>query len=163
AALLMFGPSLEHLVATHAGSASGAVGWVWWIGQWPILLGGLLVAFAALLYLGPDRTPRRWELVTPGAVVAALAWLIASGAFAFYSSSFGSYNKTWGSLSAVIIMLTWLWLTGMALLFGAEVDAEVERRAAAAEARSHDGHPAPPPPHNARPRRRDRRPVPRSD
>jgi membrane protein len=163
AVLLMFGPSLEHLVATHAGGASGVVGWVWWIAQWPILLGGLLVAFAALLYLGPDRIPRRWELVTPGALVAALIWLAASGAFAVYSSSFGSYNKTWGSLSAVIVMLTWLWLTGMALLFGAEVDAEVERRAAATELQSRVEPPAPPSRRSAVPRRRDRRPVPRSD
>jgi membrane protein len=161
AVLLMFGPSVEHLVATHAGGASGAVGWIWWIAQWPILVGGLLVAFAALLYLGPDRTPRRWQLITPGALTAALVWLAASGGFAFYSSSFGSYNKTWGSLAAVIVMLTWLWLTGIALLFGAEIDAEIERRAAT-ERQSPDGLPARPSQHDAEPRRRDRRPVPRS-
>lgn len=128
AVLLIFGPSIEHLVARHAGGASGAVGWIWWIAQWPILLAGLTVAFAVLLYLGPDRTPRRWRVVTPGAAVATVIWLAASGAFAYYTSRFGSYNKTWGSLSAVIVMLTWLWLTGIALLFGAEIDAEVERR-----------------------------------
>jgi membrane protein len=54
-------------------------------------------------------------------------WLVASGLFAVYTSMFGSYNKTWGSLAAVIVMLTWLWLTGLALLFGAEVNAEAER------------------------------------
>ena len=161
AVLLMFGPPLQRLVASHAGGASGVVVWIWWIAQWPILVGGLLVAFAALLYLGPDRTPRRWRLVTPGAAVAALIWLAASGAFAYYTSAFGSYNKTWGSLSAVIVMLTWLWLSGMALLFGAEIDAEIERRAAT-ELPSRDGRPARESTHSGPPSRGNRPPVPRS-
>jgi membrane protein len=162
AVLLMFGPPVEHLIASHAGGASGAVGWVWWIAQWPILIGGLLFAFAALLYLGPDRTPRRWQLVTPGALVAALAWLAASGAFAYYTSRFGSYNKTWGSLSAVIVMLTWLWLTGIALLFGAEIDAEVERRSEVREQTLPEQRLAPQPRRNVEPRRLDRRSTQRS-
>ena len=127
AVLLMFGPPVEHLVASHAGSASGAIGWIWWIAQWPILVLGLLTAFATLLYLGPDVDVRRWQFLTPGSIVAAVLWLAASGGFAFYSATFASYNKTWGSLSAVIVMLTWLWLTAMALLLGAEINAEVER------------------------------------
>jgi membrane protein len=60
-------------------------------------------------------------------VLAALLWLAASGLFAVYTATFASYNKTWGSLSAVIVTLTWLWLSGLALLFGGEVNAEVER------------------------------------
>jgi membrane protein len=127
AVLLMFGPPIERLLASHAGAAAGAVGWIWWIAQWPILLLGLLTAFATLLYLGPDVEHREWKFLTPGSAVAALLWLAASGAFAFYSATFGSYNKTWGTLAAVIVMLTWLWLTGMALLLGAEINAEVER------------------------------------
>jgi membrane protein len=127
ATLLMFGPPIERLLASHAGPVSGAVGWVWWIAQWPILLVGLLTAFATLLYLGPDVEHPRWELVTPGSIVAALLWLAVSGAFAAYTATFGSYNKTWGTLSAVIVMLTWLWLTGMALLLGAEINSETER------------------------------------
>ncbi len=95
--------------------------------QWPVLIVGLLAAFATLLYLGPDVDHPKWQFVTPGALVAVLAWLAASGLFAVYTSMFGSYNKTWGSLAAVIIMLTWLWLTGLALLFGAELNAEFER------------------------------------
>ena len=59
--------------------------------------------------------------------MAVVVWLVASGAFAIYVSQFGSYNKAWGSLAAVIIMLTWLWISGLALLFGAEVNAEAER------------------------------------
>jgi membrane protein len=154
AVLLMFGPPIEHFVASHAGSAAGAVAWIWWIGQWPILLGGLLAAFATLLYLGPDTGTRRWRLVTPGAFVAALLWIAVSGAFAFYSANFGSYNKTWGSLSAVIVMLTWLWLSATALLLGAEIDAEIERRAAATAAQPAGRRPARPPLRTARPRRR---------
>ena len=127
AILLIFGPTLEQLVAAHAGPVSGQVGWIWWIAQWPILLTGLLAAFATLLCLGPDVAHPRWRLITPGSLVAAVIWLAASGGFAYYTSNFGSYNKTWGSLAAVIIMLTWLWLAALALLLGAEVNAEAER------------------------------------
>ena len=127
AVLLIFGPSLERLVASHAGGASGAVGWIWWIATWPILLAGLIAAFSTLLYLGPDVRHPRWHFLTPGAVFATVVWLAASGAFAYYTSKFGSYNKTWGSLAAVIVMLTWLWLAAIALLLGAELNAEAER------------------------------------
>jgi membrane protein len=127
AIFLIFGPSIERFVASHAGPVSGAIGWIWWIATWPILIAGLLAAFATLLYRGPDVEHPHWRFITPGSVFAAVVWLAASGAFAFYTSSFGSYNKTWGSLAAVIIMLTWLWLAGIALLLGAEINAEAER------------------------------------
>jgi membrane protein len=127
AVLLMFGPQIEKLIASHAGPAGGVVNWVWWVAQWPILLVGLLAAFATLLYLGPDVEHPKWQFLTPGSLVAALVWIATSGLFAVYTAMFGSYNKTWGALSAVIVMLTWLWLTAMALLFGAEINAEVER------------------------------------
>src|SRR5581483_10618946 len=126
AALLIFGPMLEGWAGRQLGIQS-VLGVVWWIVQWPILIGGLLAAFATLLYLGPDVDHPRWRFLTPGSLVAVAVWLVASGAFAVYTSSFSSYNKTWGSLSAVIVMLTWLWLTGLALLFGAEINAEAER------------------------------------
>jgi membrane protein len=127
AVLLIFGPPLEHLVASHAGPLSGAVGWIWWIAQWPILLVGLLTAFATLLYLGPDVEHPRWHFLSVGSLFATVVWLLVSGAFAYYTSAFGSYNKTWGSLAAVIVMLTWLWLAAIALLLGAELNAETER------------------------------------
>jgi membrane protein len=127
ALLLIFGPPLEQLVAAHMGAASGVVGWIWWIAEWPILITGLLAAFATLLYLGPDVAHPRWRFLTPGSLFATAVWLAASGAFAFYTSSFGSYNKTWGTLAAVIIMLTWLWLAAIALILGAEINAEAER------------------------------------
>jgi membrane protein len=127
ATLLIVGPSVERLIASHAGGASGAVGWIWWIAEWPLLLVGLLAAFSTLLYLGPDVGRRRWRFVTAGSLFATVVWLAVSGAFAVYTSMFGSYNKTWGSLAAVIIMLTWLWLAAVALLLGAELNAEAER------------------------------------
>jgi membrane protein len=127
ALLLIFGPPLEQLVASHAGGAAGAVGWIWWIAEWPILVAGLLAAFSVLLYLGPDVEQPGWRLLTPGSLFATVVWLAASGGFAYYTSSFGSYNKTWGSLAAVIVMLTWLWLAAIALLLGAEINAEAER------------------------------------
>jgi membrane protein len=127
AVLLIFGPVVERAIASHAGPAGSVINIVWWVAQWPILLAGLLVAFATLLYLGPDVEHRKWRFLTPGSLVAALLWIAASGLFAVYTAMFGSYDKTWGTISAVIVTLTWLWLTAMALLFGAEINAEAER------------------------------------
>ena len=125
-ALLILGPHVEGWVGNALG-IQGVLSWVWWIAQWPVLVGGLLAAFAALYYLGPDVDHPRLRFLTPGALFAVVGWLAVSGLFAFYTSMFSSYNKTWGSLSAVIVMLTWLWLTGLVLLFGAELNAELER------------------------------------
>ena len=130
--LLVLGPHLSRWVGNAIGQKT-AVTWIWWAAQWPILVGGLLLAFGAVLYLGPDDKPRKLRFITPGALAAVVVWLVASGAFAFYASRFGSYNKTWGSLSAVVVMLTWLWLSSVALLFGAEVNAVAERSRAPAE------------------------------
>jgi membrane protein len=86
---------------------------MWWAAQWPLLIGGLFVAFAGILYLGPNVDHPRWRFLTPGALLAVLIWLAASGMFAVYASKFGSYNKTWGALSAVVVLLTWFWLSGV--------------------------------------------------
>lgn len=126
--LLVLGPALSRLVAS-AFDAEGAVRAIWWAAQWPVLIAALMVVFAAVLYLAPDVEHRRWRVVSLGSAVAVVVWLAASGGFAVYTSMFGSYNKTWGSLAAVIVMLTWLWLTSIALLLGAHIDAEVERSA----------------------------------
>jgi membrane protein len=124
--LLILGPHMSGWIGSALGIET-VFKTIWWAAQWPILIGGLLLAFAAILYFGPNVEHPRWQFLTPGALVAVVVWLLASGAFAVYVSEFGSYNKTWGSLAAVIIMLTWLWLSGVALLFGAEVNAETER------------------------------------
>jgi membrane protein len=120
-----------HLVADHVGHAVGherVVADLWNVVRWPIVLLGLLMGFATMLYFGPDVDERGWRLVRPGASVAVVVWLAASGAVAFYAAHFDFYSKAWGSLSAVIVVLTWLWLAGIALLFGAELDSEVEAR-----------------------------------
>jgi membrane protein len=125
-ALLVAGPHLERWLG-GALDAERLVAWGWWLGQWPILVLGLLAAFGVVMYLGPDVDHPRFHFVTPGAVVAVVGWLLVSAGFALYTASFASYEKTWGSLTAVIVTLTWLWLGSFALLFGGEVNAEVER------------------------------------
>jgi membrane protein len=124
--LLVLGPHVSGWVGDAVG-LEAVVKWLWWTAQWPILIFGLLLAFATVLYLGPNVDHPRWSFLTIGTAIAVVVWLVASGAFAFYVSQFASYNKAWGSLAAVIIMLTWLWISGLALLFGAEVNAEAER------------------------------------
>lgn len=124
--LLVLGPYATDWIGGALG-IEGAIGWIWWTLQWPVLIAGLLLAFAGILYLGPNVDHLRWRFITPGSVFAVIVWLLASGLFAVYVSMFGSYNKAWGSLAAVIVMLTWLWLSAIALLFGAEINAEAER------------------------------------
>jgi membrane protein len=127
AVLLIFGPTIEHYLGQALGN-EGAFVYVWWAAQWPILLLGLLAAFATLLYLGPNVEQPRWSFLSIGTAAAVFVWLLVSGLFAFYTSHFSSYNKAWGSLAAVIVMLVWLWMTSLALLFGGELNAEAERR-----------------------------------
>jgi membrane protein len=124
-ALLILGPQLAGWVADATGV--GSVKWIWWTAQWPILVVAFLAASAAVLYLGPNVDHPRWRFITPGTVFSVFAWLGISGLFAVYVGMFGSYNKAWGSLAAVIIMLTWLWLSTLVLLLGAEINAEAER------------------------------------
>jgi membrane protein len=124
--VLVLGPHLSSWIGSAVGAKS-VVKTVWWIAEWPLLVLGLLVAFGGLMHLAPNVKHPRWKFLTFGAVVSIVIWLVASGAFSFYVSRFGSYNKTWGALSAVVVMLTWLWLSSVALLLGAEVNAEAER------------------------------------
>jgi membrane protein len=127
--LLVLGAPLSHTVGEWL-DAETAVGWIWWAAQWPILVGALMVSVAGILRAGPvgGRRHRR-RAVLAGTGVAVAIWLVASAGFAVYVSRFSSYGAAWGSLSAVIVMLTWLWLTSLAILFGGTVDAQVERRA----------------------------------
>jgi membrane protein len=124
--LLVLGPFVSDWIGRALGHPT-LVKWVWWTAQWPVLVVGLLTMFAIVLYLAPNVSPPSWSFITPGAVFAVVVWLAASAGFAFYASGFASYNKTWGSLSAVIIILTWLWLSALALLIGGEINAEAER------------------------------------
>ena len=124
--LLVLGPPLSGWIGDAIGMEA-VVQWLWWTAQWPILLLGLLFAFGTIFYLGPNVDHPRWRFLTFGTLISVVVWLVASGAFSVYVSQLGSFNKTWGSLAAVIIMLTWLWISGLALLFGAEVNVEAER------------------------------------
>ena len=109
---------------------------VWGIVKWPILL--LIVSFMiSLLYWAcPNVKQPGFLWVTPGGVLAVILWLAASGLFALYVANFSSYNKTYGSLGGVIVFLTWLWITNIIILLGAELNAEMERSKAIQE-----GHP----------------------
>lgn len=124
--LLVLGPALSGWIG-EALDLERVVGLVWWTAQWPILIAGLALAFAGLLALGPDHPDSRFRPFTPGAAVAVVIWLAGSALFALYVGTLGSYDKAWGALSAVIVMLTWLWLSSLAVLFGAQVDAQMER------------------------------------
>lgn len=125
--LLVLGAPLSQAVG-EAFDAETLVGWLWWVAQWPILGAALLVALAGILRSGPAGSPGSPRAVLAGAAVAVLIFVVASGLFGVYVSRFGSYGAAWGSLSAVIVMLTWLWLTSLAILIGSEVEVEVDRR-----------------------------------
>ncbi len=98
-----------------------------WI-RWPVLVGGFMAALAVVYRYGPSRNDAKWRWVSPGAAVAALLWLIGSGAFSLYVSRFGSYDKTYGSLGAVVVFLLWLFISAFVVLLGAELNAELERQ-----------------------------------
>jgi membrane protein len=123
--LLALGPQTSQWVADAAGRPSLTT-WVWWTAQWPIVIGGLVASYSSVTYFGLSGEPHEWHLWSPGALLATAVWIVASAGFAAYVSAFGSYNKTWGTLSAIVVLMTWLWLGGLALLFGAELDAEVQ-------------------------------------
>jgi membrane protein len=97
---------------------------------WPLLGLLFILGLAVIYHYGPCRDQPRWEWVTPGAVLATVLWLIGSGLFSFYVAKFGSYNETYGSVGAAVILLTWVYLTSYVVLLGAEVNAEMEHQTA---------------------------------
>jgi membrane protein len=125
-ALLVLGPHVHGWIG-RALDAEDPVAWIWWTTEWPILLAVLFGAFSVVYALAFDHSNRRWRLISPGAAVAVVLWLAVSGAFAFYAANFGSYDKTYGALGGVVVFLLWLWLTNLAILLGAEFNAETER------------------------------------
>jgi membrane protein len=100
---------------------------VWNIAKWPVLLAIVSLMFAILYWAAPNVKHPKFQWVSPGGVLGVLIWIVASAAFAFYVASFGSYNKTYGALGGVIVFLMWLWISNIAILLGAEFNAELER------------------------------------
>jgi membrane protein len=100
---------------------------VWDIAKWPVLLFVVSFMFAILYWAAPNVKHPKFRWVSPGGVLAVIVWIIASAAFAFYVANFGSYNKTYGALGGVIVFLVWLWISNIAVLLGAELNAELER------------------------------------
>jgi membrane protein len=100
---------------------------VWNIAKWPVILLVVITMFAFLYWATPNVKHPKFRWISPGGVVGVLLWIVASAAFAFYVANFGSYNKTYGALGGVIVFLIWLWISNIAVLLGAEFNAELER------------------------------------
>ncbi|MCX5044135.1 YihY/virulence factor BrkB family protein [Aldersonia sp. NBC_00410] len=126
AAILALSGPVARSVGEAIGLGDTAVT-VWNIAKWPLLLVLVIMAVAILYYVTPNVAQPKFRWISAGAVLAILTWIVASVLFGLYVSMFGSYNKTYGSLAGVIVFLLWLWITNLALLFGAELDSELER------------------------------------
>lgn len=125
--MIVFGGPLGDAIAKRADLGSEFTV-IWSIVRWPIAFLGILLFFALVYWLGPNRTPRNWKWLTPGSVLGAVLWLALSGLFALYTSFSHSYDRTYGSLAGAVILLLWLYYSAVALLLGAELNSELERR-----------------------------------
>jgi membrane protein len=123
--LIVSGPVAESIGAAIGVGDDLVVVWGW--AKWPVLAVVVMVVVAMLYYATPNVQFSRFRIISVGAFVAILVWLVASVGFAFYVANFASYNKTYGSIAGIIVGLLWVWITNVALLFGAELDAELER------------------------------------
>jgi membrane protein len=126
--LIVLGGKLGEAIA-HKAHLGGAFLWFWDIFRWPVAFVVILLLFALIYYLAPNTTPRSWRWVTPGSLVGSLMWLAISGLFALYTALSSSYSKTYGSLAGGIVLLLWLNYGAWAVLFGAELNAELDRQA----------------------------------
>jgi membrane protein len=124
-ALIVSGP-LAEAIGGAIGLSDTAVT-IYQIAKWPILAALVITIFAVLYYATPNVKLRGFKWVTPGSIFALVVWILASAAFAFYVANFGSYDKTYGSLGGVVVLLMWFWITNLAILFGHELNAERER------------------------------------
>jgi len=104
-----------------------ATTWIVTLVRWPLLLGGVILALSFIYRFGPCRENAQWHWITVGSAVTSIVWVLFSILFSYYAANFGSYNKTYGSLGAMIGFMTWMWLSSMVVLAGAEIDAVLER------------------------------------
>lgn len=125
AALVLTGPAAQ--AVGDAIGVGGTAVTVWNIAKWPVLLAIVVLIVAMLYYFTPNVKPPAFRWISVGAFVAIATWVVASVAFGFYVANFSSYSKTYGALAGVVVFLLWLWITNLALLFGGELDAELER------------------------------------
>ena len=125
--LIIFGGNLGDAIARRT-PLDGGFKVFWNIARWPVAFIAVLLFLELIYYLAPNRESRTWRWLTPGAVVGSLAWLGLSGLFALYTSFSSSYNRTYGSLAGGIILVLWLYYSAWAILFGAELNSELDRR-----------------------------------
>jgi len=125
--LVVFGGKLGDGIARRA-DLSGAFTWFWEVFRWPVAFLAVLLLFALIYYLAPNVEERSWRWLTAGSVVGSLMWLALSGLFAVYTAFSSSYSRTYGSLAGGIVLLLWLNYSAWAVLFGAELNAELDRR-----------------------------------
>jgi membrane protein len=126
--LVVLGGTLGDAIATKS-HFGGPFTWLWNIARWPIAFVAVLLFFGLVYYLAPNIDHRRWHWITPGSVVGGLAWIVLSGLFALYTAFSDSYSKTYGALAGGVVLLLWLNYTAWAILFGAELNSELERQA----------------------------------
>jgi membrane protein len=123
-ALVVAGPQIAEFLASRLGLGS-MFEWTWKIVQWPIAFAFVATAIGLIYYFAPD-VDQDFVWITPGSLVAALLWLTGSLAFRFYVVNFGSYNETYGAIGGVMVLMLWLYLTGLVIIIGAEMNAEIE-------------------------------------
>jgi len=126
--IVLYGGDIANFVGGHLGLSSVTV-IAWRLVQWPIALAFVVMSFALLYFWGPDAK-QEWKWITPGSVVGVLVWIGASLLFRVYLHFFNSYSKTYGSLGAVIVLLLWLYISGLAIMVGGEINSEIENAAA---------------------------------
>jgi membrane protein len=140
AVIVVFTGGLAEAVGKQIGLGGGFVT-AWSIAKWPVLIILVSLMFAILYWASPNAKTGGFRWVSPGGIFAVLVWVAASAAFAIYLANFANYNKTYGTLGGVIAFLVWLWISNIAIMLGAELDAELERGRAIAAGHSPDDEP----------------------